>query len=94
MTPHKKRKTITIEVTPEFYEQFEKTASKRFIHCQGYKSKYILLALTILININQDPHLMAQIHKTILSSYMHHDHYFDRISALILDAIHEYTKNS
>jgi hypothetical protein len=87
--PDKKRMWAT--VSENFYNLVKQTASRRYLHRRGYMTKFLVLALKILLKIDRDPKLVKEINKFVNNNYTH-SLYDDRAAQFVEDAVRYYLK--
>lgn len=90
-TPKKQHKYLKILVTPQLYDEFENTSSKRFIN--GSKSKFGRLAFKLLLTIHKDKKRVIKLHNMANNRFKEYNHYSDRLCKLIEESLDEYIEN-
>lgn len=86
--PPKKKNVIPID---DINKEFDRTASMRFLHCQGYLIKARIEARIIYIRLmNMDKELIKELIITCHEDYAHLDNHAEKMASLIEDALRFY----
>lgn len=86
------KKRMSATVSKKFYHKVKQVASRRFLHSKGYMTKFLVLALKILMKLERDPKFVKRINRYVNKNY-NHPKYGDRLAQFVEDSIREYLDN-